>query len=470
MKNSTLFAVFIISLLITASCKAPEENPDRPNIILLMSDDQGWHETGYNGHEMLLTPVLDEMAAKGLRFNRFYSGASVCTPTRASVMTGRHPNRSGAFVYNYSTRPEEISIAQILHDAGYSTAHFGKWHLGPVKKSSPTSPGSMGFDHWLSHDNFFSYNPPLVLNGADPEIYKGESSEILVEEAMNWLGKVSKGKKPFFLVIWFGSPHEPYAGIDADIQPYIKNKVLKHRFAEITAMDRSIGWLRDYLKANGISDNTLIWFNSDNGVPRDSNFDTKLRGHKGNFYENGIRVPAIIEWPSFVREPAVSDVPCVTSDILPTLCDFLKLDLPDRELDGISLVPLINGQMKQRPEPICFWRYDFRKEAAAGNPPWLDAALQKGTTPTNKRNFIQFENYTHPLAKTESFGGFSAIMDNRYKLVNPESGVFELYDIIDDPYETEDIAAAYPEILGNLKTKLNQWQVSVEISLTGAEY
>ena len=118
----------------------------RPNIVLVMADDQGWGETGYNGHPYLKTPVLDEMAAAGLRFDRFYSAAPNCSPTRASILTGRHPNRSGVFALNHSTRPEEISIARILRSAGYRTGHFGKWHVGAVKAASPTNPARMGFE------------------------------------------------------------------------------------------------------------------------------------------------------------------------------------------------------------------------------------------------------------------------------------------------------------------------------------
>jgi len=141
-----------------------------------MADDQGWGEMGYYGHPNLKTPIFDEMVADGLRFDRFYSGAPVCSPTRASVMTGRHPNRSGVFLWNYAIRPEEITIAQVLKKAGYRTGHFGKWHLGPVKADSPVNPGKCGFDEYLSHDNFFEIDPPLSRNGADPDIHKGESS------------------------------------------------------------------------------------------------------------------------------------------------------------------------------------------------------------------------------------------------------------------------------------------------------
>ena len=148
--SSLVWTVVVATLCTTVS---PALGAERPNIILLMGDDHGWDETGYNGHPHLKTPVLDEMAAAGLRLDRFYSAHPSCSPTRGSVMTGRHPNRYGTFSPGYSIRPEEVTIAHLLNKAGYVCGHFGKWHLGPVKASSPTNPGAMGFDEWLSHES-----------------------------------------------------------------------------------------------------------------------------------------------------------------------------------------------------------------------------------------------------------------------------------------------------------------------------
>ena len=221
----------------------------RPNIVLMMADDQGWGETGYNGHPHVKTPVLDEMARTALRLDRFYAASPVCSPTRASVMTGRHANRSGAFAPNWSTRPEEITIAQILKQTGYRTAHFGKWHIGAVKKESPLNPHRMGFDEYLSHDNFFEMNPPLSRNGAPPEIVPGEGSEVIVAEAVKFARQVRGENQPFFIVVHFGSPHDPYSGKPDDTARYAKlGAPLGHRFAEITAMDRAIGAMRAALR------------------------------------------------------------------------------------------------------------------------------------------------------------------------------------------------------------------------------
>ncbi|MBI1358017.1 MAG: sulfatase-like hydrolase/transferase [Acidobacteria bacterium] len=469
--------LLLLFFLALTSSAAP-----RPNVVLVLADDQGWGETGYHGHPRLRTPVLDEMAASGLRFNRFYSAAPNCSPTRASILTGRHPNRSGVFAPNHSTRPEEITIAQILRRAGYRTGHFGKWHVGAVKAASPTNPAHMGYEEYLAHDNFFEMNPPLSRNGADPTIIQGESSQICVDAAVEFLRKVRvEGDAPFFVTLWFGSPHSPYSGLPDDVALYADEpgKDLRRRFAEITAMDRAIGRFREALREMGEADDTLLWYTSDNGVtiegvPEDQRgglFNGVWRGHKGDLYEGGLRVPAIIEWPAVVAEPRSTDVPAVTTDMFATLLGLLELRHPDpdRPLDGWDLSPVIRGEaVAERPSPIGFWRYD--KASETGNERWMDAELTHGTTPTTRNPGIDFVNYKHPVAKTEDFGGVAAWTGNRYKLVRFGSKPPELYDLLADPAETTNLAAKQPERVRSMLQQLTDWQRSVEVSLTGADY
>lgn len=479
---------FLLSLLIGSGLGSVAlAQPARPNVVLIMSDDQGWGETGYNGHPHLKTPVLDEMARTGLRLDRFYAASPVCSPTRASVMTGRHANRSGAFSPNWSTRPEEITVAQILKQAGYRTAHFGKWHLGAVKQDSPLNPRRMGFDEYLSHDNFFEMNPPLSRNGAPPEIMPGESSELIVDEAVKFARRVRAENQPFFIVIHFGSPHDPYSGLPADFAAYQQlGPPLAYRFAEIAALDRAVGTFRTALRDLQVREHTLVWFNSDNGITwegipaaqRKDLFNGAWRGHKGEIYEGGLLVPGLIEWPEVIKKPRRTSVPCVTSDILPTLLDLLGLKhpAPQRPLDGISLKRLIvDGAMTERPSPIGFWKYSSRGESENGR--WISEELSRGTTPTTRNPGILFQNYKHPVAKTKDFGGEAAWTDNRYKLVWGESrrsgragpGA-ELYDLLADPNETKDLAARHPEIVQRMTEQLHTWQKSVERSLSGADY
>ena len=470
----------------------------RPNIVLLMGDDHGWEETGYNGHPYVQTPVLDEMAAQGLRFDHFYSASPVCSPTRGSVMTGRHPNRYGTFSANWSLRPEEISIASVLSDAGYACGHFGKWHLGPVKESSPTNPGAMGFDEWLSHDNFFEMNPSFSRNGGPPEKIEGESSAICIEEAIKFIDQAVEKNQNYFVVVWFGSPHEPYSGDEEDLAQYddlpekyneklvrltsmetgsgVKrplNEVLQERYAEITAMDRSIGRLRKHLSQQGLRDNTLLWYCGDNGTPGGVNVASPCRGQKGQVYEGGIRVPGIIEWPKKNLSPSVIKMNAVTSDIFPTLCDLAGIPLPDRPLDGITLKPAMGGGLDQRPAPICFWNYETARESLRGKP-YIPEELQEGTTPLVKlmagKPTRTFRNYHHPNITEEDYAGDRAILDKQYKLVLINERRKELFDLHADPAEKINIIEQKPEIAEKLEKYLREWQKSVLVSLTGKDY
>ena len=492
-----------ISALFALACALCSANwasaADRPNIILLMGDDHGWDETGYNGHPYLKTPVLDQMAASGLRLDRFYSAGASCSPTRGTVMTGRHHNRYGIFAPGWSIRPEEITVAHLLRQAGYACGHFGKWHLGPVKAASPTNPGAMGFEEWLSHDNFFELNPYFSRNGGPPVQFQGESSEIIVAEAIRFIDRAKQAGRPAFVVIWYGSPHEPYSGLPADLALYdrlpatfatkrvrltsnetgravqrLQRDVLRERFAEITAMDRSIGQLRDHLERTGLRRDTLLWYCGDNGTPQEANATVPFRGEKGDVYEGGIRVPAVIEWPARISRPRTSDVNTVTSDMLPTICDLLGLAVPARPLDGISLRPLFEGRMAERPTPIGFW--NGRARAGSNRQPYLDPELQKGTTPLVKlaaegatRNF---QNYRQPDIREEDFGGARAILDNRYKLVvDGESGTGrELFDVRRDPAERNNLIATHAAEARKLEQQLRAWQQSVLESLTGVDY
>ncbi len=481
---------------------APASAEQRPNIILCMGDDHGWDETAYNGHPYLRTPVLDEMAATGLRLNHFYAASPVCSPTRGSVLTGRHPNRYGTFSANWSIRPEETTIAHILGKDGYTCGHFGKWHLGPVKAGSPTNPGAMGFDQWLSHDNFFEMNPFLSRNGGPPEQFRGEGSEIIIEEAIRFIDQAKRSGRSFFAVVWFGSPHEPYSGLDEDLALYDKlpqryqerfvevtstdtgllvrfplHKVLQERYAEITAMDRAIGRLRQHLDSEGLRRNTLIWYCGDNGDPPEATVATPFRGLKGHVYEGGIRVPGIIEWPEKIRKPRVTDLNTVTSDMLPTICDLTGQPVPNRPLDGISLKTLIKGNMTERPTPICFWSYEAGRESRNGRP-YIEPTLQEGTTPLVKllggRATRNFRNFHHATVTEEDFAGPRAILDGRHKLVVDgqlkNDHTRELFDLGSDPAEKNNLVDTKPEVAKRLEEGLRDWQQSVIKSLTGADY
>lgn len=474
-----------------------------PNLILMMGDDHGWEETGYNGHPHVKTPVLDEMAATGLRLDRFHSGHPSCSPTRASYLTGRHPNRMGTFAPGWSFRPEEVTVAHLAAKAGYRCGHFGKWHVGAVKKESPVGPLAMGFHECLSHDNFFELNPSFSRNGGPPEVFQGESSAILIDETIRFLDRAKAEGKPFLAVVWFGSPHEPYQGLPEDLALYDElpakypdkmvsltsnetggpvkrplGDVLRERYAEITAMDRAIGTLRKHLAESGLRDNTLLFYCGDNGTSADGYLKSPHRGKKADFYEGGTRVPGLIEWPARFPKPVATPLRASTSDLLSTVAGITGTPLPDRPLDGIDLMPLLAAGTKERSSPLFFWGYDIPVLAARKPGPYLDPELQKGTTPLVKKMggiaTRNFDNLKFPGVTEADFGGARSIIDGRYKLLIQErkksEARRELFDLEADPAETKNLAAEKPEVYEALAAKLRAWQDSVLHSLTGADY
>ena len=509
--NKRIKNIGILILLVVIYCSCNNSNSKQqntqselPNIILLMGDDHGWDEVGYNGHPYVKTPVLDEMAADGLRFDRFYSGHPSCSPTRGSFMTGRHPNRYGTFNPGWSIRPEEITIGHLMKNAGYATAHFGKWHLGPVKKDSPTNPREMGFDEYLSHDNFFDMDPVLSRNGETPQKIKGEGSKILIDEAIQFIKKSMDKNQPYFIVVWFGSPHEPYSGLAEDLALYDNlpeelneqkvrltsnetgkqverslRDVLKGRYAEITAMDRAIGDLRSFMKENKLKENTLLWYCGDNGTPYSAaRTGMTLRAQKGSLYEGGVLVPGVMEWPTGIKNATVMKSNCVTSDILPTLAELAGQPLPDRPLDGVSLVPFIKNPEQVRAEPIFFWKFQSGKVFDESTEPYIDPQLQEGTTPLVKllagKYTRTFLNLKYELVSENDFGGERTMLGDRYKLVidgqSPNDKSFELYDIQNNREESINLADKHPEIVEEMQHQLRKWQESVLKSLTGADY
>ena len=489
----------VLSMVLSSRCAC---NESRPNIVLMMGDDHGWEETGYNGHPHVKTPVLDEMAATGLRLNRFYAAHPSCSPTRASFLTGRHPNRMGTFAPGWSFRPEEVTIAHILSNAGYQCGHFGKWHVGAVKQGSPVNPGAMGFHEWVSHDNFFEMNPALSRNGAPPQVFQGESSDVVVEEAIRFIHSTQQANKPFFTVLWFGSPHEPYSGLPEDLGLYDdlpakyskrvnltsnetggkanrpQGEVLRERYAEITAMDRAIGKLRKHLAKEKLRDNTLLFYCGDNGTSPDAALGAPHRGVKAQMYEGGILVPGLVEWPARIAKPQVSDVRAFTSDLLPTICSLVNQPLPNRPLDGIDLTAALDNKMTERPSPLCFWEYNTSRLKTAALKHYIDPSLQSGTTPLVKRMggkaTRDFTNYHQPSITQADYVGPRAIIDHRYKLVvherNNGNVERELFDLVSDPAEKINILDQQSALAERLSQKLYDWQRSVLHSLTGADY
>ena len=434
-----------------------------------MADDLGWGDTGYNGNQVIKTPNLDKMADEGIAFSRFYASSPVCSPTRGSCLTGRHPYRYGIFSANVGHVPkEEVLLSEVLKSRGYVTGHFGKWHLGTLTKDIEDSnrggknnpdhfapPWENGFDECFSTEaKVPTFNPmltPLGWNGNTDQNkpfgtyywdkngdlitqdLEGDDSEIIMNRAIPFIEEAIRIGNPFFAVIWFHAPHLPvladslhramYEGYNNEEQNY---------FGCITAMDEQVGRLRKVLDEMQASENTMIWFTSDNGPEgkfQDQDFPGsagKLKGRKRSLYEGGIRVPGILSWPILLKESRMSKIPCSTLDYYPTILDILGEDLSSQEnkLDGISLFPLIKGETDQRSQPIFF----------------------------------------------ES-GNQLALVSDQYKLYSKDNGDnFELFDLLQDPTEVQDLSNENPELVNELSGLLFTWQKSCSNSLSGGDY
>lgn len=451
---------------------------DRPHVVLVMADDQGWGDMAYYGHPKVKTPNFDDAAAKGIRFDRFYAGAPVCSPTRASVLTGRTPNRSGVYQWGYPMRPQETTLAEVMKSAGYATGHFGKWHLGSVRNTSPSNPGKNGFDHWVSAPNFYDNGATMSDEGTAVTFEGVESSFIAVDSALDWMEEKVKGDEPIFAVIWFGSPHSPHIAADEDAEVYESEEDKDKNFlGEVTGMDRAYGKLREKLTEFGIRDNTLLWYCSDNGALPRVGSTGGFRGNKGKVYEGGLLVPSIIEWPAKYPEHKVVEARAGTFDIFPTVLDVAgikrKSSVP---MDGESLIPLIEGKTEQRGMGMGFW-HSAKKGIGTPSEEWmqeLKVAQAKGEDLPPKEEVVAAMELPNPPESVESLAGHSAWIDGDWKLhriVDKKGKLsFELYNLKDDPYEEKDLLTEESDRVESMKSALNDWLESVIGSLNGKDY
>ena len=437
MTHVSISCLLIITTTFMIGMTRAEATPSSapPHIVLVMADDQGWGQTGYYQHPVLRTPHLDSMAANGLRFDRFYAGAPVCSPTRASVLTGRTNMRTGVNSHGYALRRQERTLARALQEAGYATGHFGKWHLNglrgpgvPVLASDSHHPGQFGFDHWRSVTNFFDRNPVMSREGEFVE-FEGDSSEIIVDAALEFIAAQVDSNRKSFSVIWYGTPHSPFVASEEDMAPFAElDEKSRNQYGELVAMDRSIGTLRKGLSRLGIADDTLVWFCSDNGgLPKITPPTTGgLRGFKGSLYEGGLRVPAIVEWPNGIPNSRITEFPAVTMDILPTIADIVGLSDTTwlEPQDGISLQPLFANELPRRSQPIPF--------QCLGN---------------------------------------TAVLDNNLKLIHlGKRDVYELYDLQSDPHEEHNLVDSDQKQAQRMRGLMDGIRESITSSVAGADY
>lgn len=464
--------LFIVALLYSSLFFGQQ----KPNIILIMTDDQGWFDAGFNGNAILQTPNLDALAEKGVVFDRFYTASAVCSPTRASVITGRNPNRMGIPDANSGhMKTQEITIAELVKEKGYNTGHFGKWHLGTqTKKELDANRGGkeQHFEHYSipsmhGYDTYFcteskvpTYDPmiyPEVFKEGESKKYgwtalqpdeaskkyntsywngdekkvegdlSGDDTMIIINQLIPFIQSSVAEKKPFFTTVWTHTPHLPVVTSE-----YYKNKysLLSNEkqlyYGSITALDDQIGCLWEELEAQGIADNTMIWFCSDNGPERNTPGSAKpFKGRKRSLDEGGLRTPAFVVWCNGINGGRRIDVPAFTSDYLPTITSLLNIEYPyDRPLDGVDLMPFIENSELKREKPMGF-KYKFQIS-------WVN---------------------------------------DRYKLITYNNGkTYRLFDLLKDKEERYNILAMESIVAVTMMTEMNEWLRSVENSADEKDY
>ena len=479
----------LIAIMAMAGCQqsAPQQAaPQRPNIVLVMADDMGWGDSGYNGSTLAKTPNLDAMAQAGTVFNRFYSAAPVCSPTRGSMLTGRHPFRYGIYYANVGHLPtSEITLAELLKEQGYRTGFFGKWHLGiltttekdanrggrPQFAHEYSPPWQHGFDRvFATESKTPTYDPmvkpkegykptwwDVVTDPKKAEPYgthywdesgakiannlDGDDSRVIVDRVIPFMQQAAADNAPFLAVVWAHTPHLPVVASDEDRavidsdDPYTS-----HYYGSIYAMDRELGRIRTALQQAGIADNTLLLFTSDNG-PEHHHTDAPgssggLRGTKRSLYEGGIRVPTVVEWPGRIGSGKTLGIPAVTSDILPTVLDYAGVAYPDgRPVDGVSLRAALEGKSSVREQAIGF-----------------ESAHQIAIT-GQRYKLIHQPQTTDADIKTRTGQNPNQAPD------------YQLYDLVANPQESNDLSQQKPEIVEQMKSKLDAWRKSVAESI-----
>lgn len=416
----------VILLLLTPLVSLRADEPTKPNIVVFLADDMGWGDSATYGHELIKTPNLDKLASQGVKFTQCYSACGVCSPSRSAILTGRTPYRNGVYrhlsgKHEAHLRASEITYPKLLKTVGYETCHVGKWHLNSRPQFNTTEypqPGDHGYDYWMATHNNASpshKNPDnFVRNGEPVGELKGYSAPLVAAEAARWLDQTRDKSKPFALSIWIHEPHAPIATDSQFSDMYDGHENSKY-MGNISQLDHALGQVMQALDKEGVSDNTLLIFTSDNGpVAAFGGTTGGLRGGKRSDHEGGIRVPGIARWPQRIKPATVSDVPVVGTDIFATALDIAGIPLPnDRTIDGVSMLPAFEGKAVQRKIPL-FWR-------------------------------------THVSSPKDRV----ALRIGDWKLVGDETLTkFQLYEIQKDWKEEKDLAETMPEKTEEMKNQL----------------
>ena len=420
-----VFPLCVASLL-TEIASAEDSRPNKPNIVVFVADDMGWGDSATYGHPLIQTPNLDKLASQGVKFTQCYSAAGVCSPSRAAILTGRTPYRNGVWRHlsgNHEAhlRASEITYPELLKEIGYETCHVGKWHLNSKQQfNNPDypQPGDHGYDYWMyTHNNAEpSHRNPdnFFRKGEAVGEMEGYSAQLVASEAERWLSEIRDQSKPFVLSVWVHEPHSPIA-TDPQFEALYKGHENSKYMGNITQLDHALGQVMEALDKEGVSENTFLFFTSDNGpVARFGGTTGGLRGGKRSSHEGGIRVPGIARWPGHIPAGTTNDVPVIGTDIFSTILDVVDIPLPtDRTIDGVSMLPAFQGKDLTRKIPL-FWRTHVSQAADR-------VALRLGD----------------------------------WKIVGDETLTqFLLFEIQKDWREQNDLATSMPEKLEEMKTAL----------------
>ncbi len=452
MLSRTLFATLIGLTLMSGFVGAEEQ---RPNIVLIVVDDLGWKDLGCQGSDYYQTPHIDSLAEQGVRFTQAYAAAAICTPTRASILTGRYPARllltqwlpagrwdpeehrlrEGRFLRSLPL--EEITLAEALRESGYRTIHVGKWHLGGAPFSLPEHHGFdvnvAGQEHGAPGSYFFPYRGTWSIPTTSHKVLKetlpdGEPGEYLTDrltdEAISLIGE-----EPFFLYFPYYSVHTPLQAKAEKIARYEAVPKAQRQgnpayAAMVESVDDSVGRILEHLGKTRMLDHTLIVFTSDNGGFAGATDNSPLRANKGSHYEGGIRVPLIVSGPG-VRSGEICETPVITNDLYPTLLSRTKVEVSNQpELDGVDLSPLLEGTGEFPNRPL-FWHY-----------------------PHYNRH-----PHSHPV---------SMVREGKWELIEfLDQDRVELYDLSSDPGESEDLSTTTSETVATLQEILQEWRQSI---------
>ena len=466
--ESKMLRMLIVAGAALSFCQATvadtKGSTNRPNVVLIMTDDQGFGDLGINGNPIIRTPNIDRMARASARMENFYV-SPVCAPTRACLMTGR---------YNYRTRcidtyigrammdPDEVTIAELLGRAGYATGIFGKWHLGD---NYPMRANDQGFEEALVHrgggiaqpsdpPGGGSYFDPLLFHNGKQVKAKGYCTDVYFRAGLEWIEHQQKAGRPFFCYLPTNCPHSPFQVRPEDLALYENVDLSNERFPQkvghslpkktntatvakmygmISNIDDNVGRLFAKLDALDLTRDTIVIFMTDNGPAGPPRYKAGMKGAKAHVHEAGVRSPFFVHWPARLKPGHSSDRIAAHIDVLPTLLEVCGARKPsDLQLDGKSLLPLLEGKPIDWPERTIFIQ------------------SHRGNAPIR---------YHHFMARAQDWKLLNASGFGKEKFVGPPK--FELYDMANDPLEMKDLAAERPEIVADLKRRYEQWFADV---------